>query len=267
MRWVRGRAFLSAVLALAFVLVGSSPAAAQPPSNDDFNNAIRFTAVPFRATADTTEATRAADDPTCVPGEDHTVWYRVRLSSTRELAVDTFGSDYDTTLSAWTGSRGNLNRVACNDDFQGLQSRIRFTAQSGVTYYLMVGSFPGTPGGHLELNGQALPPPMRLSVSLDPNGSVTAAGAAVIHGRVTCSRPGQLTVYGTLRQQQGRRATVGSYRISVACDGTETWRATVRGETGVFRRGSAQAVAVAEFVDARRLEVVRVRATRTVELS
>jgi hypothetical protein len=265
-RSLRPRAYVTAVLTSAFLLVGSSPAAAQPP-NDDFANAILFSSVPFEAGADTTEATRAADDPSCIEEDGLTVWYAVRLGATREIAVDTFGSDYDTTLSAWTGTRGNLEQVACNDDFQSLQSRIRFTARAGVTYYLMVGSFPGTPGGNLVLHGHALAPRMRLAVTLDPTGSVTPTGAAIIHGDVSCSRPGDLTVYGTLRQQQGRRATVGSFRTAVTCDGVERWRARVLGETGTYRRGSAEGVAVAEFVDPIRAEVVRTRATGTVRLS
>ena len=38
------------------------------------------------------------------------------------LTIDTFGSDYDTVLAVWTGSRGSLTNVACNDDSSGLQS-------------------------------------------------------------------------------------------------------------------------------------------------
>jgi hypothetical protein len=267
MKSLRRRASVAAALTLGLVFVGSSPAAAQPPPNDDFNNAIRFTALPFQASADTTEATRAADDPSCIGEDDHTVWYAVRLSSTRQIVVDTFGSDYDTTLSAWTGSRGNLSQVACNDDFLGLQSRIQFAARAGVTYYLMVGSFPGSPGGHLELHGRVLPPPVRLAVTLDPRGSLTPGGAAIIHGSVSCSRPVELTVSGTLRQQQGRRATVGSFRVSVACDGLETWRARVRGETGIYRQGPAEGVVAAVYFDPVRVEEVRARATGTVQLS
>jgi len=268
MRYVRARALLGAILAVGLVLLPSSPASAQQPSNDDFDAAIPFTALPFGDTADTTEATRADDDPSCIGEDGNTVWYTVTLGGTTDIVVDTFGSDYDTTLSAWTGSRGNLAQVACNDDFQGFQSRIQFTAQAGATYHLMVGSFPFDPqGGNLELHGQVLPPPVQLAVTLDPTGSVTPRGAAVIHGRVSCSRAADLTLLGTLRQQQGRKVTVGSFRTQVSCDGPTRWSATVLGETGVYRRGPATGVAVAEYVDPIRAEVVRARATGTVQLS
>ena len=56
--------------------------------------------MPFETTADTTEAT-AADDPECIGSDEFTVWYDLTLASTTEVVLDTFGSDYDTTLSAW----------------------------------------------------------------------------------------------------------------------------------------------------------------------
>lgn len=267
MRVIREKTALGVALVLGLVLAAPSPAVAAPPANDDFDNAVAFDDVPFEATQDTTEATVAADDPaTCAGETSHTVWYAVTLPATTEIVVDTVGSDYDTVLSAWTGTRGALDEVACNDDMGGLQSRIAFTAESGVTYHLMVGAFPGSPPGTLVLHGQVLPPPVTLTVTVDPAGTV-ADGAAVIHGTVGCSRPVDLTVTGTLRQQRIRRVTVGSYRTAVSCAGTATrWAATVLGETGTFRRGPADAVAVAEFVDVVRGETVRARATRTVRL-
>jgi len=261
------RTLLGGTLAVGLVLLGASPAAAQPPANDDFDDAIAFTAVPFSTTADTTEATRADDDPECVFEDGFTVWYTLTLASSTEVVLDTFGSDYDTTLSAFTGTRGNLDLVTCNDDFGSLQSRISFTAAAGVTYHLMAASFPETPGGNLVLNGQALPPPVQLAVTLNPTGTVTSSGAAIISGTVTCSRPVELPVQGTLRQQNGRRVSVGSYRTRVSCSGTTAWRATVLGETGIYRRGPAAAVAVAEFTDEVRGEVVRARASATVQLN
>jgi hypothetical protein len=261
------RILTAATAAAALVLLPSSPAFAQPPANDDFDAAVAFTEVPFEATADTTEATRADDDPSCVGDDGHTVWYTVTLSTTTEIVVDTFGSDYDTTLSAWIGERGSLVQVACNDDTDTLQSRIDFTAEAGVTYHLMVGSFPETSGGNLVLNGQALPPPMELAITLAPTGTVTASGAAIIGGTVSCSRPGELSLVGTLRQQLGSRVTVGAFSTAVDCTGSHDWQATVLGETGIYRRGPAAGVAVAEFADPVRGEVVRVRATETIQLS
>jgi hypothetical protein len=260
------RTLLATTMTIGAVLVAASPAAAAPPANDDFDNAVALTAVPFEVTADTTEATRADDDPECIGGDGFTVWYDLTLGATTELVLDTFGSDYDTTLSAWTGERGSLELVACNDDSGSLQSRIGFTAQAGVTYHVMVGSFPTTPGGNLVLHGQVPPPRVQLGLTLNSNGTVTSSGAAVISGTVTCSRPVDVAVVGTLRQQIGSKVTVGSYRALVSCTGSNPWQATVLGETGTYRRGSATGVAAITFFDPVREEIVRARATATIQL-
>jgi hypothetical protein len=107
---------------------------------------------------------------------------------------------------------------------------------------------------------------MELAITLDPAGSVTAGGAAVIGGTVSCSRPGELSLVGTLRQQRGSRVAVGSFQTAVDCAGSDSWQATVLGETAIYRRGEATGVAVAVFDDAIRGEAVRVRATGQVRL-
>jgi PKD repeat protein len=80
-----------------------------------------------------------------------------------QLEADTFGSGYDTVLSAWTGSQGSLSLVACNDDFSGAQSKITFSAAAGTTYYFMVAFCCGSGlngGGSLRFSlSQLLPPP------------------------------------------------------------------------------------------------------------
>jgi hypothetical protein len=261
---MRLRAMLS-VLAVAagLVLLPSSPAAAQPPANDDFDHAVPLAALPFQVTADTTEATRAADDPECLGEDGHTVWYALTLGSETEVALDTFGSDYDTTLSAWTGERGSLEQVACNDDTQDLQSLILFTAEAGVTYYLMVATFFDSPGGQLVLNGRVAPPPLELEITVDPSGVVNPDGSATISGVVSCSRPVEGPVVGTLRQ----RVAVGAFRVTpFACTGESPWRTVVLGETGTYRRGDATVVAAIEVFDPGRGEVVRDRADATIRL-
>jgi len=62
------------------------------------------------------------------------------------LEADTFGSNYDTVLSAWTGTQGALNLVACNDDFGGAQSKITFAATAGTTYYFLAAQCCGGGG-------------------------------------------------------------------------------------------------------------------------
>ena len=54
------------------------------------------------------------------------------------LTAGTAGSDYDTTLSAYTAvARRARLALACNNDTGGPQSEVTFLADAGVTYYLI----------------------------------------------------------------------------------------------------------------------------------
>ncbi len=111
--------------------------------NDDFNEAVDV-ALHSTETMDTRGATQAEDDPIisdCNLGRGQaTVWYKYTPSTDSAISLDTRGADYDTFIAVWTGSRGNLTHVVCNDDTDGtLQSAVAFSVSSGVTYYIEVG--------------------------------------------------------------------------------------------------------------------------------
>ncbi|HWO70969.1 MAG TPA: hypothetical protein VNP94_09485 [Actinomycetota bacterium] len=231
--------------------------------NDDFDDATVITVLPFTDDASTVEATTASDDPDCF-GNGHSVWYAITPASNTTLRFDARGSDYDTTLSAYTGSRGALTQVAC---LHG--SRLSFAATAGVTYFVMVASFEDAPGGELVLNVREIPPPMVLGVSIDPEGTVSRSGLATIHGTVTCSRdaPG-IFMTGTLTQRIGKRVATGSFNLFVDCtEGVGAWEASVVGETGTYRRGDARARVGLNFFDPDREEVVTAGTSRLVRLS
>jgi hypothetical protein len=139
-------------------LVFSVDASAPPPSNDDFANALVIPALPFSDSADTTNATTAEDDPDCF-GRGPTVWYEFTPEGDVLVSADTIGSDYDTTLSVYTGSRGALAQIACNDDAVDLQSVVQFEAAAGETYFFMVGAFGSKLGGRLVFSADTVAPP------------------------------------------------------------------------------------------------------------
>src|SRR3989442_4602125 len=125
--------------AAAFILavMGFSPETyAFPPSNDDIGNATVISSLPFMFSENTFEASAAFDDPTSC-SNNGSVWFTFTASQNVQLTADTFGSGYDTVLSAYTGTRGALQQVpnACNDDFNGVTSRVTFPAAAGTTYY------------------------------------------------------------------------------------------------------------------------------------
>jgi hypothetical protein len=137
----------------------SLEAAAGAPTNDDFDAAQVVSALPFTVALSTVEATTAYDDPSCF-GNAASVWFAFTPVVDTYLEANTLGSTYDTTLSVYVGTRGALIPLACNDDFQGSQSRVEVMLSAGTTYYLMVGAYyyPGQ-GGSLQFSMSALEGP------------------------------------------------------------------------------------------------------------
>jgi len=121
------------------------------PSNDDFNTPVVISQVPYSTSLDTFGATQAVDDPTIpkcnLNRAQATVWYRYTPSQSGTLSADTVGSDYDTVLAVWSGSRGNLTLVECNDDRSytphDQDSELVASLRAGTTYYIMAGKYSG----------------------------------------------------------------------------------------------------------------------------
>lgn len=255
----------------AFLLSGVAPALAQAPGNDDFDSATTITALPYTDALNTSEATTAADDPDCL-GNGHTVWYAFTAPGEMGIDANTFGSDYDTTLSVYTGVRGSLTQIACNDDSgDGVQSRVRFNTVGGETYFFMVGSFLQSPGGSLSFSTEEiplLPPPIEVGIIIDPTGTVVIkTGEVTVHGSVTCSRDVVLDMFGDVRQTLGRFFIRGFFEIGVECaGGSATWSATLTGETGKFGPGRARVVIDVFGFDEERGEEVFAHAEARVRL-
>jgi hypothetical protein len=117
--------------------------------NDDFDSASNAASIPYRVTRNDFEATESGDDPTATqcnltPGLA-TVWYKFSPSANILVHMDTLGSNYDTYMAVWTGTRGHLTHVACNDDASSatFTSAVNITLQGGTTYYIQVAQFNG----------------------------------------------------------------------------------------------------------------------------
>lgn len=152
-----GLCVLMAAAAIGF------PVAAQAVTvpNDSFAAATSITSLPFSTTEDTSQATSDPSDPGGC-SSNGSVWFSFTPSSDMHLQANTFGSNYDTVLSAWTGTQDALNLVACNDDSGGLQSKVNFVASAGTTYYFMVSQCcgnGGTGGGNLQFSLSQISPP------------------------------------------------------------------------------------------------------------
>lgn len=135
------------------VVVAVAPTAAYAaPANDDFAAATAIATLPYTTSQDTSDATSDPGDPTDC-SSNGSVWFSYTATSVGLIEANTFGSGYDTVLSAWTGAPDSLSMWACNDDTSGLQSQIRLSPTPGTTYYFMVAvccGSGGSGGGSLQ---------------------------------------------------------------------------------------------------------------------
>ncbi len=116
----------------------------EPPVNDDYDSATTIPAFGSMPVLTTLGATVAGDDPVvsqCGIGQGvATVWYTYMPDVDSAISIDTKNADYDTFIAVWTGTRGDLQLVACNDDFDGTkQSMLAFQVESRIPYYIEVG--------------------------------------------------------------------------------------------------------------------------------
>jgi hypothetical protein len=151
---------------------GSFTISSPPPGgwlpHDDIGSARTITAIPYTDTVDVRGTGRAADDPfptACSAGPGTaSVWYVYTPPANIYVSLDTFGSDYDTVLSVWTGTRGSLAMVTCSDDFNhaagNVQSAVQVNMMAGTTYYIEVAQYsPWVPAklstSETELGGRS----------------------------------------------------------------------------------------------------------------
>jgi fibronectin type 3 domain-containing protein len=121
-------------------------------SNDTCATA-KSISIPSTSTQITIDATTAGDPtPSCRTSFGRGVWYRITAVNTGTIYINTEGSNFDTVLTAFSGSCGALTEVACDDDSgTGLLSSTSFSATSGTSYYVMASGF-GAQAGSLILN-------------------------------------------------------------------------------------------------------------------
>ncbi len=131
------------------------------PANDSFANA-QMIAGPsgFLApgTASNVGATLEPNEPAIQgnPG-GKSVWYSWTAPATASITFNTYGSDFDTMLAAYTGNSVDaLSLLQDNDNAGGgRQSSISFFATAGTTYYIKVDGYnagDGASQGIINLN-------------------------------------------------------------------------------------------------------------------
>ncbi len=186
-------------------------------ANDDVDGALVILELPFRDQATTLTATRSIDDPSC-DTYDATVWYALTPRTDLVLRATTAGSDYATSLSAYTGARPFMKPLVCSFGDLILE------AQAGATYYLMVNGREG--GGRLEFAIVGYPP-LELDLLLDHEAQLAPrTGTITAGGTLTCTRPAPVTLHVTLAPATGRSpGATQTASLEVDCDGVTEWSA------------------------------------------
>lgn len=159
---------LSAVIALTAFLGAQAQGAVAPqvPSNDNATGKIALT-FGVTATTSTLSASTGTGDPLTPVGEGtcagdvmgKTVWYFV-VGDGHQITLSTAGSNFDTLLSYYGGSRGLIDLLGCNNDVTAIDrtSSVSFPSVAGHLYNIEVGGF--------DAGASAAPPPAAGNLSI-----------------------------------------------------------------------------------------------------
>jgi hypothetical protein len=182
-----------------------------PPANDTSAGAeVLPWAQPVDG--DTAGATGAGEPaPSCVSSWGATVWYSVTPAEDGPMLISTAGADFDTVLAVYEGSADASSEIGCNDDHDGLRSRVRVEAQAGHTYLIQAGGY-GDARGALRISAGAEP----LN---DDRADATAVDGLVFSDEV-------VTTFASTERREPPNACIGAvplhtvwYRIEDALPG------------------------------------------------
>jgi M6 family metalloprotease-like protein len=112
------------------------------PGNDDLRDAVRLEGKDGRVVGATDGATLERGEPRKIAGQlaDHSVWYTFKARADGRLVIDLSGSDFDTVLAVYTGTKvSGLHHVAEDDNSgEGKRSRVSLRVVRGTSYRVAV---------------------------------------------------------------------------------------------------------------------------------
>ncbi|MDQ1385297.1 MAG: hypothetical protein QOG65_2676 [Actinomycetota bacterium] len=178
------------------------------PANDKIGHAAVVSALPYRATLDTTAATTDAVDAqanaTCgAPATGNSVWYKFTAGpNDRNIFVDASFSDFNAGVLIAKGTPGALTTVACSLFF------VTAKATPGTTYYIMVFDAFGGGGGTLRLNIGDAP---NITLNVGERARIDTHGVVHLTGEYSCTGARSLHIYGSLIEIVGNTVPVGNF--------------------------------------------------------
>ncbi|NEO80728.1 hypothetical protein [Moorena sp. SIO4G3] len=116
-------------------------------SNDNFADRISLNRISVSTTGTNVGFTGEPGEPNhaVLDFQLNSAWWSWTAPADGIVTIDTFGSNYDTTLAVYTGLAVNsLTEIASNDDADPgftVQSAVQFTVTAGTTYQIAVDGF------------------------------------------------------------------------------------------------------------------------------
>jgi len=118
-------------------------------TNDNFADSLTLTGEDVSTTGTNIGFTGEVGEPNHAgaSGVLNSAWWNWTAPTSGNVTIDTFGSDYDTTLAVYTGSSlGSLTEIASNDDSGSLQSQVDFNTVAGTTYQIAIDGYSSSTG-------------------------------------------------------------------------------------------------------------------------
>jgi len=153
-----------------------------PMLTNIFADRVTITGTPLTILANSASgATTGVEtgEPTQGVAMTRTMWIAWTAPVSASVVMDTFGSSYNTTLAAYTGTTVNaLTTIAFNNDAAGgTNSQITFNAVAGTTYNIQVGGITGNGSGNIALHITV--PSQAPTITTQPQSQTVNLGANV----------------------------------------------------------------------------------------
>jgi hypothetical protein len=159
---LRGTSYLIAVDTFQGLTGGFHLSWRRPPGNDDVADAQRIQGPIGTTDGVSLVASGESGEPDRIGGGGASVWYRWRAPTDGPVLIDTGGSDFDTTLSVYTGRVRSHLTLVTEADGPLLNAMVTFTATAGTDYLIAVDGFrqPDTlaAAGNVRLRWWSRPP-------------------------------------------------------------------------------------------------------------
>lgn len=209
------RPLIAGLVAVTAALLAPGAAHAAAPSNDDFGSATAVTALPFKATQDVRESTKAPDDPSpCDTYTTWTVWYDYIAPADALVRVTPTSTGMRPFVAVYTGDRGALTQVPGACSTWGFPGNATFHATAGTTYHVMVSQ--QYPPSDLTVEFATMPPAQNddfaagavATVPGDYTGDLTLASAEPDEVRPGCDPAADKSVWFRYTPSRTRSVSV-----------------------------------------------------------